>query len=72
MGTLHYGIKDSRLEGIKSPTLIEDYAQVISKISSLPMGMEGVFLLFSHEFICLSLSGNKAIKALLETQNHLI
>ncbi|KII77332.1 sigma 54-interacting transcriptional regulator [Vibrio renipiscarius] len=72
MVALHYGIKDARLEGIKSPGLIQDYSRIMAKIGALPMGIEGVFLLFSHEFVCLSLSGNKILKALLESQKHVI
>ncbi|MDD1782602.1 sigma 54-interacting transcriptional regulator [Enterovibrio sp. ZSDZ35] len=68
MVALHYGIAEARLEGVKSPGMIKDFIRVMTKIGHLPMGMEGVFVLFSHEFVSLSLRGNKDIK--LEIEAH--
>ncbi|KXF81570.1 hypothetical protein ATN88_02485 [Enterovibrio coralii] len=69
MVALHYGIADARLEGVKSPGMIKDFIRVMTKIGHLPMGTDGVFVLFSHEFVSLSLRGNKDIKADLEAQS---
>lgn len=72
MVELHYGLSDVRLEGLKTPSLIKDFIKVITKVGQWPMTAEGAFLLFSHEFVCLSVRGNKAIKLALEDDAHVV
>ncbi|WP_028023764.1 sigma 54-interacting transcriptional regulator [Enterovibrio calviensis] len=72
MVALHYGITDARLEGLKSPGLIKDFSKVMTKVSQWPMSTEGTLLLFSHEFVCLSVRGNKAIKQSLEVDDYVV
>ncbi|WP_038173673.1 sigma 54-interacting transcriptional regulator [Vibrio pacinii] len=72
MGTLHYGIQDVRLEGLKSPGLIKDFVQLMAKVSQSSMSVEGMFLLFSHDFVCLSQRGNKSLKSLLEEHEYVV
>lgn len=72
MGTLHYGIQDVRLEGLKSPGLIKDFVQLMAKVSQSSMSTDGIFLLFSHDFVCLSQRGNKSLKSLLEEHEHVV
>lgn len=62
-----YHVSEPRLEGTKSPEMIKDFIRLMSKVGQLELNEKGVFILFSHEFVSLSLRGSKALKQELET-----
>lgn len=66
MTTITYNVSEPRLEGMKSPEMIKDFIKLMSKVNQLELNEHGVFILFSHDFVSLSLRGNKALKQELE------